>query len=96
MSMMKHRDQVEALLRKQIGNETEVADIFKTAGEVARKWVNPSLAGNVVSCWSCGTRKIGGSRCSMRRRRRRKPSSFSWRGRRTFGRVFGFRWTSRG
>src|ERR1700730_15304455 len=45
MSMMKHRDQVEALLRKQIGNETEVADIFKTAGEGARKWVNPSLAG---------------------------------------------------
>ena len=46
MSMMKHRDQVEALLKKQIGNETEVADIFKTAGEVARKWVNPSSPGN--------------------------------------------------
>src|SRR5437762_12832372 len=45
MSMMKHRDQVEALLKKQIGNEAEVADILNTAGEVARKWVNPSLVG---------------------------------------------------
>ena len=34
MSMMKHRDQVEALLKKQIGNEAEVADILNTAGEV--------------------------------------------------------------
>src|SRR5438270_1166355 len=39
--MMRHREQVLALLEKQIGNKEEVRDISATATEVARKWVNP-------------------------------------------------------
>ena len=42
---MKHVDQVIALLRKQIENEEEVADIKKTAHEVVQKWVNPVSGG---------------------------------------------------
>lgn len=42
---MKHRDQVLALLQKQIGNPEEVNDISKTADEVASKWVNPVSGG---------------------------------------------------
>lgn len=43
---MKHRDQVLALLKKQIGNEQEVADIAVAADEVASKWVNPVSGGS--------------------------------------------------
>src|SRR5687768_690829 len=43
--MMKHRDQALALLQKQIGNAHEVADISKTAEEVAGKWVLPLSGG---------------------------------------------------
>lgn len=42
---MKHRDQVLALLQKQIGNAEEVNDIRVTAEEVAAKWVNPVSGG---------------------------------------------------
>jgi len=42
---MKHRDQVLALLKKQIGNDQEVQDISETAKEVASKWVNPLSGG---------------------------------------------------
>jgi hypothetical protein len=42
---MKHRDQVLALLQKQIGNEEEVKDISETAEEVATQWVNPLSGG---------------------------------------------------
>lgn len=42
---MKHRDQVLALLQKQIGNSEEVKDISETAKEVADKWVNPVSGG---------------------------------------------------
>lgn len=42
---MRHRDQVLALLQKQIGNSTEVKDIRTTAEAVARKWVNPLAGG---------------------------------------------------
>jgi hypothetical protein len=42
---MKHRDQILALLKKQIGNDEEVADISKTAQQVATKWVNPVSGG---------------------------------------------------
>lgn len=42
---MRHRDQVLALLQKQIGNEGEVKDISSTASEVVHKWVNPLSGG---------------------------------------------------
>lgn len=42
---MRHRDQVLALLQKQIGNAEEVKDISVTADEVAQKWVNPVSGG---------------------------------------------------
>lgn len=42
---MKHRDQVLALLEKQIGNRAEVDEIRGTAEEVATKWVNPVSGG---------------------------------------------------
>src|SRR5213082_1361907 len=42
---MNHRDQVLALLQKQIGNTEEVAEISETAQEVAVKWVNPLSGG---------------------------------------------------
>lgn len=43
---MRHRDQVLALLQKQIGNAEEVKDISVTADEVAQQWVNPVSGGN--------------------------------------------------
>src|SRR6267378_4508081 len=43
--MMKHRDQVLALLLKQIGNDEEVKDISETAVEVIGKWVDPLSGG---------------------------------------------------
>lgn len=42
---MRHRDQISALLQKQIGSTEEVKDICETAEEVARKWVNPLSEG---------------------------------------------------
>src|SRR5579884_3145781 len=42
---MKHRDQVLALLQKQIGNANEVRDIRTTAEEVVGKWINPLTGG---------------------------------------------------
>jgi hypothetical protein len=39
--MIRHREQVLALLEKQIGNKEEVRDISATATEVAGKWVRP-------------------------------------------------------
>jgi hypothetical protein len=42
---MKHRDQVLALLNKQIGNQQEVKDINTTAEEVLEKWVDPLSGG---------------------------------------------------
>jgi hypothetical protein len=42
---MKHKDQVLALLQKQIGNDQEVQDISQTASEVVSKWVNPLSGG---------------------------------------------------
>lgn len=42
---MKHRDQVLALLAKQIGNNAEVKDICQTAEQVAGRWVNPVSGG---------------------------------------------------
>src|SRR5437016_14115214 len=42
---MKHCDQVELLLHKQIGNDAEVKDITATAKQVAAKWVNPLSGG---------------------------------------------------
>jgi hypothetical protein len=42
---MRHADQVLALLKKQIGNDEEVADIAKTAREVVGKWVDPVSGG---------------------------------------------------
>jgi hypothetical protein len=42
---MKHVDQVIALLKTQIANQEEVADIKKTASEVVGKWVNPLSGG---------------------------------------------------
>lgn len=42
---MKHRDQVLALLQKQILNAEEVKDIRETAEEVVRKWINPLSGG---------------------------------------------------
>jgi hypothetical protein len=43
--MMRHRDQVLALLQKQIGNADEVREISETAEEVISKWVNPLSGG---------------------------------------------------
>lgn len=42
---MTHRDQVLALLQKQIDNEAEVRDIGETADQVIDKWVNPVSGG---------------------------------------------------
>jgi hypothetical protein len=42
---VKHRDQVLALLQKQIGNPNEVREIRETAEDVVRKWVDPSIPG---------------------------------------------------
>lgn len=42
---MKHRDEVMALLQKQIGNAEEVEEIGDTAKAVADKWVNPLSGG---------------------------------------------------
>jgi len=42
---MNHREQVLALLQKQIGNSEEVKEISKTAEEVASKWVSPLSGG---------------------------------------------------
>jgi len=42
---MKHRDQVLALLQKQIGNPEEVKDISETAEEVVGKWADPLSGG---------------------------------------------------
>jgi hypothetical protein len=42
---MRHRDQVEQLLQKQIGNAAEVADISATAERVAGRWVDPLSGG---------------------------------------------------
>src|SRR5581483_91641 len=41
LSVMKHTDQVIALLRTQIQNDQEVEDIRKTASDVASRWVDP-------------------------------------------------------
>lgn len=41
----KHTDEILNLLRTQVGNESEVADIAKTAREVMGKWVNPVSGG---------------------------------------------------
>ena len=43
---MKHCDQVLNLLRTQVGNESEVNDIKKTAEEVVEKWINPLTGGS--------------------------------------------------
>src|SRR3984893_4673583 len=43
---MKHSEQVLKLLKKQIGNDSEVKDIQQTAADVVSKWVNP-LSGGV-------------------------------------------------
>jgi hypothetical protein len=42
---MRHRDQVLALLQKQIGNVNEVQEIQETAEAVVKKWVNPLTGG---------------------------------------------------
>lgn len=42
---MRHRDQVLALLQKQIGNPNEVREIRETAEAVVRKWVDPLASG---------------------------------------------------
>ena len=42
---MRHRDQVLALLKKQIGNQEEVQDVSKTAEEVIAKCVKPLSGG---------------------------------------------------
>jgi hypothetical protein len=41
---VRHRDQVLALLQKQIGNVNEVREIRETAEAVVRKWVDPQSA----------------------------------------------------
>ncbi|MGY3497830.1 Z1 domain-containing protein [Bradyrhizobium sp. USDA 4502] len=43
---MKHSEQVLKLLRKQIGNDSEVQEIQRTAEDVVKRWVNP-LSGGV-------------------------------------------------
>src|SRR3569832_747815 len=45
MSDMKHTDEILSLLREQLGNPTEVAEIADTAQQVAGKWVNPLSGG---------------------------------------------------
>lgn len=42
---MRHRDQVLALLRKQIGNTEEVNEISDTAAKVVGNWVDPTSGG---------------------------------------------------
>jgi hypothetical protein len=42
---MKHLDQTLALLRKQIKNDNEVAEIRETAMKVSREWVDPLSGG---------------------------------------------------
>jgi hypothetical protein len=42
---MSHCQEVLALLKSQIGRDDEVADIKATAGEVAKKWVDPVSGG---------------------------------------------------
>ncbi len=42
---MRHRDQVLALLKKQISNPEEVQDVSKTAGDVVAQCVNPLSGG---------------------------------------------------
>ena len=42
---MRHRDQVLAVLQKQIGNANEVKEIQETAEAVVDKWVNPLSGG---------------------------------------------------
>jgi hypothetical protein len=44
MQFVRHRDQVLALLQKQIGNTNEVREIRETAEAVVRKWVDPRSA----------------------------------------------------
>ena len=43
--MKKHAAEVLALLKKQIGNDQEVADIAKTATKVSQKWIQPLSGG---------------------------------------------------
>jgi predicted AAA+ superfamily ATPase len=38
---MQHRDQILALLKKQIKNDNEVKEIKETAEAVVGKWINP-------------------------------------------------------
>lgn len=45
MSGMKHTDEILNLLRQQLGNDDEVAEIAETAREVVGKWVNPLSGG---------------------------------------------------
>src|SRR5689334_7225981 len=45
MTVMKHADEILRLLRQQVGNQEEVEDIARTAGEVVGKWVNPLSGG---------------------------------------------------
>ncbi|QQP89822.1 hypothetical protein IGS68_00640 [Skermanella sp. TT6] len=42
---MRHREQIRALLEKQIGNPNEVKDIVDTAEQVMGKWVDPLSGG---------------------------------------------------
>lgn len=42
---MRHLQQIEALLKKQIGNDQEVRDIVKTATAVSERWVDPLSGG---------------------------------------------------
>lgn len=42
---MRHLQQIEALLKKQIGNDQEVRDIIKTAAAVSEQWVSPLSGG---------------------------------------------------
>jgi hypothetical protein len=43
---MKHSDQVLNLLRKQVGNVSEVNEIRDTAKEVVRQWIDPLTSGS--------------------------------------------------
>jgi hypothetical protein len=45
MSDMKHADEILNLLREQLGNQAEVAEIAETAQQVAGKWVKPLSGG---------------------------------------------------
>jgi hypothetical protein len=42
---VKHRDQVLALLQKQIGNKAEVQEIRETAEAVVKQWIDPLTGG---------------------------------------------------